>query len=175
MFNLFNFVAYQLAWFAVILAAANDHAWVSVAVALLVAATHLAVRREALDARLIALAAAVGLLVDSTLVIAGQVRFASAWPDGVAPYWMLSLWMVFATTLNHSLRWLVRRPLVAALAGAVGGPLAYFAGAQLDALRLVSPATSLPLIGALWMLAMLAFSLFILRATLIPAPARMPA
>lgn len=175
MFNLINFVAYQLAWFAVVLGAANDHAGAGAALALVVVAAHLALRRETLDLKLIALAAGVGLLVDSTLVITGQVRFASAWPAGMAPCWMISLWMAFATTLNHSLRWLVRRPLLAALGGALGGPLAYLAGAQLDALSLVSPATALPMIAVLWMLAMSGFSVFALRAALIPAPARMPA
>jgi len=175
MFNLFNFIAYQLAWFAVILAAANGVALAGAAVALLVAAAHLALRREALDFKLILFAAGVGLLVDSTLVLTGQVRFASAWPAGMAPYWMLSLWVAFATTLNHSLRWLVHRPSMAALGGALGGPLAYLAGAKLDALSLVSPATALPMIAVLWMLAMLSFSLFVLRAAPIPLSGKLPA
>ena len=52
--------------------------------------------------------AKIGFLVDSALVRAHFVEFASASQDGWAPFWMVSLWMVFATTLNHSLRWLAR-------------------------------------------------------------------
>ena len=63
-------------------------------------------------------------------------RFASGvWAQGWAPYWMVALWGAFATTLNHSLRWLTRRPVFAALFGAVGGPIAYSAGVQLGALE----------------------------------------
>jgi hypothetical protein len=67
---------------------------------------------------------------------------------------MVSLWMAFATTLNHSLRWLASRPWVAALAGAIGGPLAYLAGAKLGALTLAAPTPALILIAGLWAVAM---------------------
>jgi hypothetical protein len=49
---------------------------------------------------------------------------------------MVSLWMLFATTLHTSLSWLTGRPLVAVLLGAIGGPASYYAGAQLGALTL---------------------------------------
>ena len=105
----------------------------------------------------------------STLAITGQVHFASAWPAGLAPYWMLSLWIVFATTLNHSLRWLMNRPVAAALAGAIGGPLAYLAGAKLGALSIVTPAVTLPFIALLWTPAMITLSMTVMRASRLPA------
>jgi len=175
MFNLGNFLAYQLAWFAVILGAAAGRAWLGATVALLVTAAHLWLRRDRFELRLVALCALIGVLVDSTLAMTGQVRFAAAWPADLAPYWMVSLWIVFATTLNHSLRWLMRRPVAAALAGAAGGPLAYLAGAKLGALTLTTPATTLPLIALLWTPAMIALSMMVMRAALIPAAGRMPA
>lgn len=175
MFNLLNFVAYQLAWFAVILGAASGFSWVGALVAVLVAVTHVSFRRDALEFKLIAFAAVIGMLVDSTLAMTGQVRFEEAWPANLAPYWMVSLWIAFATTLNHSLRWLMCRPVFAALAGAVGGPLAYLAGAKLGALTIVTPLTTLPLIALLWTPVMVAFSMFVLRASLAPASRRLPA
>ena len=175
MFNVWNFVAYQLAWFAVLISAGFGMAWAGATVAILVATVHLALRRDPLELRLIALAAGIGLLVDSTLAITGQVRFVAAWPAGFAPYWMLSLWIVFATTLNHSLRWLMNRPVAAALAGASGGPLAYLAGAKLGALTIVTPAVTLPFIALLWTPAMITLSMIVLRASRLPAAGRLPA
>jgi hypothetical protein len=175
MFTLGNFVAYQLAWFAVILGAANGFAWQGALFAAAVTGVHLWLRRDALERKLVALSAGIGVLVDSTLAITGQVRFASAWPEDLAPFWMLSLWIAFATTLNHSLRWLMCRPVAAAIAGAVGGPLAYLAGAKLGALSIVAPATTLPLIALLWTPAMIALSMFVMRASLLPAAGRLPA
>lgn len=175
MFNLLNFAAYQLAWFAVVIGAAREMAWAGALVALLVVIVHLAFRREAVEFRLIGAALLLGLLVDGALALSGQVRFADAWPQNLAPYWMSSLWIAFATTLNHSLRWLMRRPAVAAAGGAIGGPLAYLAGAKLGALSFVSAATALPLIGILWALAMCALSLVVVRAATLPARGRLPA
>ena len=129
-FRLLNFLAYQLAWFACVLGAAHDLAWAGAAFALAVTAVHLALRLDASELRLVVCAAAIGFLVDSVLVRAHFVEFASTSWDGWAPFWMVSLWMAFATTLNHSLRWLSSRPWVATLFGAMGGPLAYFAGAK---------------------------------------------
>jgi hypothetical protein len=174
MFNLYNFVAYQLAWFAVILGAAHGHAWAGTAVALLVTIVHLWIRRDPLDLKLIGVAAAVGLVLDSALAATGQVSFASAGDLPIAPFWMLSLWISFATTLNHSLRWLMRRPVVAALGGAVFGPLAYLAGAKLGALALPSPVIALPLLAVSWMAAMSVFSL-IMRPAIVPAARSLPA
>jgi len=57
MFKLYNFAAYQLAWFAVILGAAHGHAWAGTAVALLVTVAHLWMRREPLELKLVGVAA----------------------------------------------------------------------------------------------------------------------
>jgi hypothetical protein len=165
-FNLFNFTAYQAAWFAAVVGAAQGFAWTGSAVALAVTGVHVAHRRDTVELKLIGASAGIGILVDSTLAITGQVRFASAWPQSLAPFWMVCLWMAFATTLNHSLRWLMNRPVAAGLAGALGGPLA---------LSIVTPAVTLPIIALLWTIAMVALSMIVLRASLVPAAGRMPA
>ena len=158
-FRVLNFVAYQLAWFTCVLGAAHGLAWAGAVFALAVTAAHLALRRNSSELRLIVCAAAIGFLVDSALVRAHFVEFASTSWDGWAPLWMVSLWMAFATTLNHSLRWVASRPWVATLFGAIGGPLAYFAGAKLGALTLVTPVSALVVVGGLWACAMLLLSL----------------
>jgi apolipoprotein D and lipocalin family protein len=135
-------------------------------------ATHLSfIDRRAADLQLIGAAVVVGLIVDTVLLRSGELRFVfGTWPEGFAPYWMLSLWAAFATTLNHSLRWIVHRPLVAILLGAIGGPLAYLAGAKLGALQLASLQTALPLIGVAWGVAMAALSLIAMRLQPTPLP-----
>lgn len=175
MFNLCNFVAYQLAWFAVLISAARGQAWAGTALALLLAAVHLALRREARELRVIVVALLLGLVIDSTLAFTGQVRFADAWPRNFAPYWMLALWIAFATTLNHSLSWLMSRPFAAAIAGAIGGPLAYLAGGKIGALTMAVPAAAMPLIALLWAPAMLVLSSVVMRHAVLPASRRVSA
>jgi Protein of unknown function (DUF2878) len=163
--TLYNVVAYQVAWFACVLGAASDLAWVGAAVALFVAAVHVMLTaRVGGELKLIAAATAIGLLVDSALTRTGQIEFvAGVWAEGWAPYWMLALWAAFATTLNHSLRWVMDRPVVAAILGAVGGPLAYLAATRLGALEIPTPQMALPLIAAFWAAAMWTLSMVAAR------------
>jgi hypothetical protein len=129
---------------------------------------HLGLRREPLEWKLLGAAAVIGLVVDTTLAATDLIRFSSAWTFPLAPAWMLALWVAFATTLNHSLRWLMSRPAAAALGGALGGPLAYLAGEKIGALSLNTPAVALATCATLWAGALLCLSL--LMRTAQPAP-----
>jgi hypothetical protein len=161
MFNACNFVAYQVVWFACVLGAAHGHAWIGPASTLVFLIAHLAsIDQIRSEIRLICLSILIGFVVDSVLVRTGQVAFGDdAWPPGWQPYWMLALWAAFAATLNHSMRWAASRPIVAAGLGAIGGPLAYLAGAGLGALTLSAAHVALPAIGLAWSISLYILSL----------------
>jgi len=55
--------------------------------------------------------------------------------NNTAPYWIIVMWGLFATTLNVSLRWLKNRTMLAAFVGAIAGPLAYYGGQKLGAVQ----------------------------------------
>jgi hypothetical protein len=103
---------------------------------------------------LIAISAACGLVFETALLGSGWIAYPQGGGAGsVAPFWMIALWGLFATTFNVSLRWLRERGVVAALLGAAGAPLAYYAGDRLGALDLVSPAPALAAIALGWAIA----------------------
>jgi hypothetical protein len=58
----------------------------------------------------------------------------------LAPVWIIAMWAGFATLLHVALRWLLPHRWLAALLGAVGGPLAYYAGMRLGAVNFPDPA-----------------------------------
>ena len=60
------------------------------------------------------------------------------------------MWVLFATTLNIGLKWVKRHWLLAAAAGAVGGPMAFFGGERLGAVILDDATVSLAVIGIGW-------------------------
>ena len=153
---LLNIVAYQVAWFACVLGAAHQLPWVGTSIALAVAALHLAFTpRRGVELKLILIAAAIGLILDSALASFGFVSFASGvLIEGIAPHWMVGLWIAFATTLSISMRWLVVRPMLAVAFGALGGPIAYYAGAKLGAITINSSASAFIAIGLSWAAAM---------------------
>jgi len=146
-----NIAAFQTGWFACVLAAAFGMAWIGVVTATVVVALH--VLRAPGDLKLVAVAMLLGALFDSTLAAAGWVAFKpEALASNVAPYWIMALWALFATTLNVSLGWLRDRLVLAAVLGMLAGPLSYWAGARLGALDLVRPAAAILALALGWAL-----------------------
>jgi len=136
--NVLNAVAYQLVWFATVFGAGRGLWWVGPLAALIFLTLHLVVVLRDDDERrrdlvLVAAAVACGLVIDGVLAGSGAIVFAPAAPalppEG-APLWMLALWASFALTLRHSLSAVTRRPVLAALLGMIGGPLAYLGAAR---------------------------------------------
>jgi hypothetical protein len=155
-----NFLAFQVGWFACVLGAANGFAWVGALAVLAAAVLHLRrARRPGGELRLLLAAMALGLVLDSLLLATGWVAYPGSFPGGqwlpaLAPYWLVAMWALFATTLNVSMGWLRGRPLLAALFGAIGGPLSYWAGARLGAMELLQPVAALAALAVVWALAM---------------------
>ena len=147
-----NVVLYQAGWFACVLGAAHGLPWLGALAAAAIVAVHLAqATRPAPELGLVALAAALGAVFESALAASGWIRFeAGVLLEGAAPYWMVALWAVFATTLNVSLRALRGHPAWTAVLGAVGAPLAYLAGARLGAMELIASGAALVAIGVGW-------------------------
>jgi hypothetical protein len=147
-----NILLFQLGWCACVLGAARGLAWAGALTALMIVAWHVA-RADAprRELQLVIFVAVLGALFETLLVQSGWIRFgAGVLIEGAATYWMVALWALFATTLNVSLRSLRSRAWIAALLGAIGGPMAYYAGARLGALEFVAAGAALSAIGAGW-------------------------
>jgi hypothetical protein len=70
----------------------------------------------------------------------------------IAPHWIVVMWGLFATTLNVSLAWLKQKLALAAMLGAVAGPLAYYAGYKLNALQFNNMSVTLIALAIGWAL-----------------------
>ena len=140
-----NFIAFQVAWFACVLGGANDRALAGTMVVGAVIGLHLALAQRPMpEALLIAVVAVIGLVWDSGLVALGLMSYPTGnFAPGLAPYWIVAMWALFATSLNLSMAWLKDRAWLAALFGAVGGPLAYLAGERLGGLQMPDPVLAL--------------------------------
>jgi hypothetical protein len=136
-----NIVSFQFGWFACVLGAARGYAWFGPVLVLVIAAAWLFAAARPLSLGLVlVLAGVVGWCWDSWLSVLGFIGYAPGpLPAPFAPLWILALWVLFGTTLDVSLRWLRGKWWLAALLGAVSGPLAYLGGARLGALQLLQP------------------------------------
>lgn len=151
-----NFVVFQSAWFAAVLGAAHQTPlWGTVGVIAAIA-WHLGVSaRPAQEAKLIALACAIGLVVESVVAMQGNVTYPSGQPVAwLAPYWMVALWGELAIALNVTMRWLKRRLWLAALFGAIGGPAAFSAGVGLGGAEFVHKTPALVTLVCIYAVAM---------------------
>jgi Protein of unknown function (DUF2878) len=153
---LINFVAFEIGWFAAVLGAAHNHTWMGVLVAILMVVLHLLLSQRPLyELKLLVIVAVIGTLWDSVLAANDFIRY----PVGqllptMAPVWIISLWALFATTLNVSLVFLRGRPLLAGLFGAIGAPLSFLGGMRLHALQLPKIGLALLVLACGWALLM---------------------
>jgi len=151
-----NLIGYQAAWFIAVGYAARELAWPGMLACLgfaVITWWYSPVKRS--DLWLVGTALSCGLLLDGALAATGWLRYAAPLPALPAPAWIAALWVAFAMTLQHSLQWLMARPLVAVLFGAIGGPLAYWGASRgFDAVAFAMPVHATILLSIGWGIAM---------------------
>lgn len=147
---LLNAGLFQLGWFACVFGASRP-GLLLIALGCLV--VHLLWVAQAADEwRALLKAGGCGWVLDSVLMQVGVFDFGlasgNAW---VLPLWLAVLWLLFASTLRHSLHWIARRWWLGSLLGAIGGPLSYLGGAKLAGVGLpLGLWPSLLLLAVIW-------------------------
>ena len=149
---LWNFLAFQAGWFACVLGGANHLPWLGVMSVFVLMVMHVFLAVKPGDElKLMGVTALIGIFWDSLLVSMGWLVYPSGTlVAGTAPVWIVALWLNLAMTLNLSLAWLKGRWKLAALFGAVGGPLAYYAGAKLGGVQFAEPAWAVVSLAVGW-------------------------
>jgi len=147
-----NVLLFQAAWFAAVLGAARGMFWLGPLSMIPVLAIHLALQENRRgEAQLLLTAGLLGFIVDTTFVASGVFTpLQHLFPRPFSPPWMICLWLNFAATLNVSMAWLRHRYLLAALFGAIGGPMAYYSGAKLGATAAWPTLSGLLLLAVGW-------------------------
>lgn len=151
-----NFVAFQAGWFSCVLSAAAGSPLLGLLAVAIVVSVHMKlVARPQPELKLVVIAVLLGLVFDSLIVSNGWIRYPSGmFAAGVAPYWILGMWALFATTLNASMSWMKGKTVLAAILGAIFGPLSYAAGARLGGLEFVDYTPAMIALAVIWAIAM---------------------
>ena len=153
---LINALGFQTAWWACIAGIGLGLEIPALAYCLVLAGLHLAFASQPMaEAKLAALALVTGVLADTLLQMANVISF-YGWALGpVSPFWLWMLWVLFAMTLNASLSFLQKLPLLlSALGGLAFGPLTYYAGAQLGAASFDASFINVSALALTWMIAL---------------------
>jgi hypothetical protein len=151
-FKAVNIIGFQLGWLACVLGGAYGRPWLGVLLSAPVLVWHFWQAQSAKqEMRLVSLVALSGGALDQSMLNLGLVGYPAAdWFAQVLPVWMWMLWMLFASTLNVSLRWLRGHAIAAALLGLAGGPLAYLGASRLGAIELLGGLATLSMISLAW-------------------------
>ncbi|MCW8900067.1 MAG: DUF2878 domain-containing protein [Gammaproteobacteria bacterium] len=151
-YMILNIVLFQLGWFACVLSAASNQPMLGAIAAVIIISIHLFISKQYKEElRIIAIAMVIGLVWDSLIVSMGWITYQSGMVFSfLAPYWIVLMWALFATTLNFSMSWLKGKVLLAAIFGAVAGPLAYYAGVKLGAVEFNNVMNSLISLSIGW-------------------------
>ena len=147
-----NIILFQVGWFACVLTAASNQPLFGAIISLVIIVSHLIMSKQYIhELRIIIIAMMIGLFWDSLIVSAGWITYQSGMVfDFIAPYWIVLMWALFATTLNSSLSWMKEKLILSSLFGAIAGPLAYYAGVKLGAVDFINEINALVALSVGW-------------------------
>lgn len=134
---LFNLIAFQIIWTATVLGSAHLIIWPAIVLCAAFVSIHFGLfKPHSSDIKLILAGIVTGIILDSIWIQTGQLSFTDQRPFAwMTPGWMIILWVGFSLTLNHSLNWLKRHPLLPILFGFFGAPFSYLIGSKLGAVQ----------------------------------------
>ena len=141
-----NAALFQVTWFACVIGgAAGESLWGFAGVLALLGYSWYAglIQR---DLRVLLVLGLTGFAIDTVWITLGILDFGG---EGLAPSWIVALWLGFGLTVNHSMGWLRQKPLLAAGLAALFAPVTYLAGARLGAVEITNP-LGLALISGTW-------------------------
>jgi len=136
-----NVILFQVGWWTCLWSASTKSPWIAFAVTVLILAIHLKfiASRAKVEVKALLLTSFLGIGIDFTLLKSGV--FWIQLDQGIVdfPVWLGGMWFLFSSSLAHSLAAFQKRPLWAAVAGGIFGPLSYYVGERFEVLHFNEP------------------------------------
>lgn len=162
--KIYTSVAFYLGWFCCVYSAMHDSNDVAVVATIILLAIQFKITfLPTRDIPLLIGVPLLGAFFDSSYMHLGLIEYAATLPKlpWLCPPWIICIYVLFASTINHSLSWLRHYPLTAAILGAAGGFLSYTAGEKVGAATFLAPGLVTPtVVGVVWFVLCPFFMLF---------------
>jgi hypothetical protein len=153
---IYNFALFHVGWLACVVGAASNMSVLGSTIAVLLIAVHLyRVANFRAELYLILAAVVIGFTWETFLLTQQWLAYAGATLNSsLAPYWLVVMWALFATTINVSMSWMKNRWLLAVVMGAIFGPMAFIAGEKLGAVEFLDSQRALIALAVGWSILM---------------------
>lgn len=166
---LFHTVSYYIAWFATIFSARNENPWGGpIVVVFITILQWFFLRKKVYFKHLVYFTltlSGLGFIIDS---IAIQQKLLTLAANPLSPFsspWMIGIWVNFAVIFYDCARTYFKHYIIIGLLALLGFPVAYFAGAKLQAASLPHHSVFLIYLGVIWgiLLPIICYSFYILE------------
>ena len=149
-------VCFQLGWFASVYGASLGFPWIGPAIILIYCCAWLVILPNARSRlRIVLLAGLVGFIADTLLLHSGVVDFPRSTGNWkFSPPWMVGLWVQLALLAPALFSYLIGKPAINAVIGALAGPCCYVGGEGLGSIIILEPnAFHYLILAGIWALA----------------------
>jgi len=152
-FNLFNGIAYYIAWIALLRLCNTPYLWVGMVVSLLYISVHFMFTKERrADFYMLLICIIMGIVLDGSLSYFGIIQFKNDPILFPIPLWLMMVWSIFAVLFNHSLRWMRKSYLIQIVCAGIFAPTSYYSGYKLNAVNFQNIELSMIVISVVWMI-----------------------
>ena len=139
LFSIYNIMGFKLCWWACVLGAVSDKAYlgpVMVSLYLVIHLYSLSSASRIIELYLLVFAGIFGTLVDTIFLNLDLLTYSGSYSniDYIAPLWITAMWVGFTATLNHAFKKIIKKYYIQIILGLIFGPLAYITGNELDAI-----------------------------------------
>jgi hypothetical protein len=133
-----NFFSFYVGWWAILISNWKNAPIFGWIIFIIVMAIHffrvsINKKKDALEIFLIALA---GLILDTALAASGVLTFTNSYSAVFPPFWLIGIWILFATTISYSYQLIRNKISSQVIVGGFFAPVSYITGAKFGLLNL---------------------------------------
>jgi len=134
--KLVNIIGFQSCWWACVLGSSFNWAYLGPFMMLIFLIIHFYINSfSANELKIIIIVGFIGTMIDTSFQVTGIIEYKDSLSNFLPPLWIISMWVGFAATINHSMDWLKNNNLVGFIAGLVFGPLSYITGEKFSVIN----------------------------------------
>jgi hypothetical protein len=152
--GIINYALFYLGWFLCLYSATHGKPWIAIFSGLFVTAFFFFIAKEKKPLVLTLLYTLfIGFWIDTSFKYFHLISYETSWSffRGGAPFWILSIYALLATSIDTSLLWLSNKVILSMILGFVGGLLSYRGAALVGAITFEQNIyVCLVIIGIVW-------------------------